>query len=150
MKKVYSTRDEYLPGYPIRDSGGWYTTVEDDEFETFLEQGKIFEKDGLYYSDIEQLNNKPKTKKGESSGMFDDPGSKIKSIVTVLFIIGCIFSVIAGFSAGAVADTTGDSSVLSFILTTAAGVFGTYIFCLLIAAIGDIAVNIRELNRKTK
>lgn len=43
MKKVYSTREEYLPGYPIRDSGGWYTTVEDDEFETYFEQGKIFE-----------------------------------------------------------------------------------------------------------
>lgn len=27
MKKVYSTREEYLPGYPIKDGGGWYTTV---------------------------------------------------------------------------------------------------------------------------
>lgn len=59
MKKVYSTREEYLPGYPIKDGGGWYTTVEDDEFETYFEQGKIFEKDGLYYSDVQQLNKKP-------------------------------------------------------------------------------------------
>lgn len=148
MKKVYSTREEYLPGYPIKDGGGWYTTVEDDEFETYFEQGKIFEKDGLYYSDVQQLNKKPE--KPANSGMFDDPGSKIKSIVTVLFIIGCVFSVIAGIAAGAAADMMGGFSIMSFILTTAVGVFSSYVGCLLIAAIGDIAVNTRELNRKTK
>lgn len=146
MKKVYSTREDYLPGYPIKDGGGWYTTVEDDEFETYFEQGKIFEKDGLYYSDVQQLNRKP-----EKSGMFDDPGSKIKSIVTVLFVIGCVFSVIAGIAAGLAGNVVGyDFSILSFIFTTAVGVFGSYVGCLIIAAIGDIAVNTRELNRKTK
>lgn len=82
--------------------------------------------------------------------MFDDPGSKIKSIVTVLFIIGCVFSVIAGIAAGAAADMMGGFSIMSFILTTAVGVFSSYVGCLIIAAIGDIAVNMRELNRKTK
>ena len=44
----------------------------------------------------------------------------------------------------------GGFSIMSFILTTAVGVFGSYVGCLIIAAIGDIAVNMRELNRKTK
>lgn len=148
MKKVYSTRDEYLPGYPIRDSGGWYTTVEDDEFETFLEQGKIFEQDGLYYSDIVQLNKKPE--KSASSGMFDDPGSKIKSIVMVLFVIGCIASLITGIFVGAADELSYGFDFVSCIVNIVIGVFGTYIFCLILAAIGDIAVNIREINRKTK
>jgi len=26
MKKVYSTREDYLPGYPIKDGGGWTTS----------------------------------------------------------------------------------------------------------------------------
>lgn len=148
MKKVYSTREDYLPGYPIKDGGGWYTTVEDDEFETYFEQGKIFEKDGLYYSDVQQLNKKPE--KSANSGMFDDPGSKIKSIVTVLFIIGCVISALAGIGTGVAASAAGGLAILSFIFTTAIGVFSSYVGCLIIAAIGDIAVNMREFNRKTK
>lgn len=155
MKKVYSTREDYLPGYPIRDGGGWYTTIEDDEFETYLKQGKIYEKDGLYYSDVEQLGKKPE--KSEKPGMFDDPGNKIKSIVKVLFIIGCVLSVVSGIVAGVAGSAAyvlygGQASFnfITFIITTAVGIFGSYIGCLVIAAIGDIAVNTRELNRKAK
>ena len=39
---------------------------------------------------------------------------------------------------------------LSFLLTTVVGVFASYISCLVLAAIGDIALNLRELNKKTK
>lgn len=151
MKMVYSTREDYLPAYPGRDSAGWYTEVEDDEFETYLEQGKVFEKDGRYYSDIEQLGKKPeKPPKTERSGMFDNPGGKMKSIVMVLFVIGCVASLISGIFVGAAAELSYGFDFVSCIVNIAIGVFGTYIFCLIFAAIGDIAVNIREINRKTK
>ncbi len=161
MKKVYSSKGGDQAGYPLRDGIGCYTVVEDDELETCLAQGKIYEKDGFYYSDLERLCDQTAPEaapaNAEKPGMFDDPGNKIKSIVKALFIIGCVLSVVGGIVAGIAGSAAymfygGQASFnfISFVLSTAVGIFGTYIGCLIIAAIGDIAVNIRELNRKTK
>lgn len=147
MKKVYSTKNYYTPGFPSCDPNGWYAEISDEDFDAYLQSGVVFEQDERYYSNAATLKKEPAADGG--NGMFANPGKSIKNITTAVFVIGCVISVLAGFVAGS-ADPFGGFNILSFLLTTVIGVFVTYVSCLVLAAIGDIAVNLRELNGKTK
>lgn len=147
MKKVYSTKNYYTPGFPSSDPNCFYAEISDEDFDAYLQSGVVFEQDDRYYSNTATLNKEPAAAGGD--GMFANPGKSIKNITTWLFAIGCVISVLVGIGAGSVA-AFGGLSILSFLLTTVIGVFVTYVSCLVLAAIGDIAVNLRELNGKSK
>ena len=154
MKKVYSATGDVQPGFPKLDSVGWYVELSDEDFEKALNEGKIFEKEGLFYSNNNLMSDSDAAQ--DEKGLFANPGKSIKTVTMVLFVIGCVLSLIAGIGAGvapqaALYDYYEPSfNFLLFLLTTAVGVFASYISCLVLAAIGDIALNLRELNKKTK
>lgn len=148
MKKVYSTKNYYTPGFPSSDPNGFYAEISDEDFDAYLQSGVIFEQDERYYTNAATLNKESAAVDGK--GMFVNPGKSIKNITTAVFVIGCVISVLAGIGAGSAADFYGGFNILSFLLTTVIGVFVSYVSSLVLAAIGDIAVNLRELNRKTK
>ena len=147
MKKVYSTKNYYTPGFPISDPNGFYAEISDEDFDAYYQSGVIFEKDERYYTNAATLNKEPAD---GGKGLFGNPGKSIKSVTTWVFVIGCVISVLAGIGAGSAVDPFGGFNILSFLLTTVIGVFVSYVSCLVLAAIGDIAVNLRELNGKTK
>lgn len=148
MKKVYSVKNYYTPGFPNSDPNGFYAEISDEDFDAYFQSGVVFEQDERYYTNAASLNIEPAADGGK--GMFANPGKSIKGITTWVFVIGCVISVLAGIGAGSAVDPFGGFNILSFLLTTVIGVFVSYVSCLVLAAIGDIAVNLRELNRKTK
>lgn len=148
MKKVYSTKNYYTPGFPSSDPNGFYAEISDEDFDAYLKSGVVFQQDVRYYTNAPTLNKEPAADGGK--GMFANPGKSIKKITTAVFIIGCVISVLAGIGAGNAADPFGRFSFLTFLVTTVVGVSVSYVYCLVLAAIGDIAVNLRELNGKTK
>ena len=152
MKKVYSPKNYYTPGFPSSDPNGFYAEISDENFDVYFQSGVVFEQDERYYTNAATLYKEPNEEPAanNSKGMFAIPGKSIKNITTAVFIIGCVISVLAGFGAGSAVDPFGGFNILSFLLTTVIGVFVSYVSCLVLAAIGDIAVNLRELNGKTK
>ena len=145
MKKVYSTKNYYTPGFPSSDPNGFYAEISDEDFDAYFQSGVVFEQGERYYTNAATLNKEPAD---GGKGLFANPGKSIKNITTAVFIIGCVISLVAGIGAGSAADIYGAFSFVHFIVTTAVGIFVSYVSCLVLAAIGDIALNLRDLNNK--
>ncbi len=161
-KRIYNSGNDYAAGFPSNDQIGWYREVSDEEFEKLKNDGAIFEKDGEFYyksSVSEAFSADSSAKKGFWSDPFKNPGATIKKIAKVLFYFGLVITFIYGIVAGvrtgqlAYSYVSGYSRSFSFGAALAvwiAGAITSYLSCLGLAALGDIAVNLKEINGKLK
>lgn len=161
-KKVYSLRGSSF-GFPNHDSGGWFREVSDDEFRWLGANGKIKEFDGNYYEDDAQNENRkdydyyePEKTGGFLSGLYLNPGETLKSIASIVFILGVIASLILAITFGRSISVeyllSGESSFDfgRFCAIFISGIIVSYLSGLGLAAFGDLVQNANEINQKLK
>ncbi len=161
-KKVYSLRGS-SNGFPNHDSNGWFREVSDEEFWKLGSAGKVQEIEGKYYEDDVENEGREDDDYYESSssggfltGLYSNPGATLKSIASIVFILGVIASLILAITFG---RTITFSSILSggssfsfgrFCSIFITGIVISYISSLGLAAFGDLVLNANEINRKLK
>lgn len=160
--RVYKVGSDYQPGFAAYDENGWYREVGDEEFEKLKSEGSVFEKDGVFYfklSDSENRSSAGSKIKGFFANPFENPGATIKKLAKIVFYIGLaatfIYGIIIGIQTGEITYSyiSGYSkgfSVGAMLVVWIGGAIGSYLSCLGLAALGDIVVNLNEINKKIK
>lgn len=145
-KRIYANKTgEYAAGFPDCDSVGWYVEVSDEKVSRLMSERQIEYVNGNYFS--------VSYKKDNSDGLYDNPGATLKGIATAIFIIGAVTSLILAIVFGRSVNLWTGESTFSFGLFIGillGGVLVSYLSGLGLAALGDIAQNLNEINRKIK
>ncbi len=145
-KRIYTPDGGYTAGFSTSDEYGWYREISDEEFNRFLATGVICKgTDGRYFA-ASYLKEEHK-----QSRIYPNPGVTLKGIASAVFCIGAVLSVILAYVLGnALAGWYSDFNIGIFIVVTLGGVLVSYLAGLGLAAFGDIALNLNEINRKMK
>lgn len=172
-KRIYSTKATPTEEFPNYDGHGWFKEISTDEFTTLLNSGKIRHASGRYFATgsfdeaksaaegmgpapreaaYENPEPKPDTSFTTSpGGIYANPGATLKGIASAIFYIELVVSIIIAFALGAAAAVWGSSFNFGvFFIVLLVGVLVSYLSGLGLAALGDIAKNLNEINRKIK
>lgn len=144
-KRIYANKTgEYTAGFPNCDDIGWYAEVSDEEVSRLMSERQIEYVNGNYFS---------ASYKDNGGGLYANPGVTLKTIAKAVFIIGAVASLILAIVLGRSVDLWTGESTLNiglFIGILLGGVLVSYLTGLGLAALGDIAKNLNEINRKIK
>lgn len=174
-QRIYSTKNERSAEFAHFDGSGWYKEIATDEFTALLQSGKIRHASGRYFAtssfdeakaaaegmgpapiDAAYENPAPQPDRSfttSSGGIYTNPGVTLKTIAKAVFIIGAVASLILAIVLGRSVDFWTGESTLNiglFIGILLGGVLVSYLTGLGLAALGDIAKNLNEINRKIK
>lgn len=172
-KRIYTTKGDKTDEYCNYDgSGGWYKEVSDEEFGDLAIHGRIRHANGRFFATgsfeeariasgkmgpapaeaaaEESAREKKAQPQASSGGLYANPGATLKAIASVVFVIGAIGSLILAISLGGVFATFGSSFFVAFLGVLILGVLISYLSGLGLAALGDIAKNLNEINRKIR
>lgn len=170
-KRIYSTKALRTDEFPNYDGHGWYKEVSDEEFSELATNSRIRHAGGRFFATgsfdeartaAERLGpvedtspREPDSAKSstvqQSGGIYANPGAILKGIASAIFYIGLVISVITAFVLGTALAGWGSSFNFGIFLGIALiGSLISYLSGLGLAALGDIAKNLNEINRKIK
>lgn len=170
-KRIYSTKATPTEEFPNYDGHGWFKEVSDEQFSELAASSRIRHAGGRFFatdsfaearSAAEKLGPVEDTTPQESNsarsstvqhsgGIYANPGATLKGIASAIFYIELVVSIIIAFALGAAAAVWGSSFNFGvFFIVLLVGVLVSYLSGLGLAALGDIAKNLNEINRKIK
>lgn len=172
-KRIYSVKKEKSEEFPLFDGSAWYKEVSGQEFRTLVDNGQIRHANGRFFAtaDFAEACEAAKgfaptdysyedpveplvTNSGEqlNFSLYSNPGKTLKSIASLICIIGMIATVIFAFTFGYTTDYWGyrEFSFGAFMGILIGGGITSYLSGLGLAAFGDLVLSAKEINKKLK
>lgn len=172
-KRIYSVKKEKSEEFPLLDGSAWYKEVSDQEFRTLVDNGQIRHASGRFFATADFTEareaakglastdysyEEPKEPVVQHSGesfnfsLYSNPGKTLKSIASLICIIGMIATVILAFTFGYTTDYWGyrEFSFGAFLGILIIGAITSYLSGLGLAAFGDLVLSAKEINKKLK